>query len=69
MNVSFTIFIVEKTGLDADHEHLVRQFHHAFMHENALNPMIFPSLRSVSRLHARKRTQSHDLPQSQVSCV
>ena len=28
-----------------DHESVVRQFHHAFMHENALNPMVFPSLR------------------------
>lgn len=24
---------------------LVRMFYHAFMHENALNPMVFPSLR------------------------
>ena len=37
--------VIEKTGLNAEHDKLVRQFHHAFMHENALNPMIFPSLR------------------------
>ena len=24
---------------------MVRMFYHAFMHENALNPMVFPSLR------------------------
>jgi len=35
----------EQTGLDPDHESLVRAFHHAFMHENALNPIMFPSLR------------------------
>ncbi len=37
----------EKTGLSPDHDDLLKQFHHAFMHENALNPMVFPSLRSV----------------------
>ena len=42
---TFCNIYTEKTGLDADHDKLVRQFHHAFMHENALNPMIFPSLR------------------------
>ncbi|ELU10802.1 hypothetical protein CAPTEDRAFT_156221 [Capitella teleta] len=35
----------EKTGAGADHDQVVRLFHHAFMHENALNPAIFPSLR------------------------
>jgi len=35
----------ESTGLSVEHDRLVRMFHHAFMHENALNPMMFPSLR------------------------
>merc|ERR1712226_76807 len=35
----------ETTGMTPDHESVVRSFHHAFMHENALNPMVFPSLR------------------------
>ncbi|CAD5114128.1 DgyrCDS3273 [Dimorphilus gyrociliatus] len=35
----------EKTGYDGDHDKLVKEFYYAFMHENALNPMVFPSLR------------------------
>ncbi|ESO86000.1 hypothetical protein LOTGIDRAFT_129959, partial [Lottia gigantea] len=29
------------------HDALVKEAHHAFLHENALNPMIFPSLRKM----------------------
>ena len=39
------LFILEKTGLEPNRDALVKEFHHAFMHENALNPMTFPSLR------------------------
>lgn len=35
----------EKTGLSLEHDQLVRFFHEAFMHENALNPTVFPALR------------------------
>ncbi|XP_070533931.1 sphingosine-1-phosphate lyase-like [Ptychodera flava] len=36
----------DKTILnDVDHDTLLKEFHHAFMHENALNPMFYPSLR------------------------
>ncbi|XP_077990716.1 sphingosine-1-phosphate lyase-like [Glandiceps talaboti] len=42
---AFDMF-AEKSGLnDVDHDTLLQEFHHAFMHENALNPMFFPSLR------------------------
>ncbi|KAK3576907.1 hypothetical protein CHS0354_017578 [Potamilus streckersoni] len=37
----------EKIGYSVDHDTLVREFHHAFLHENALNPMIYPSLRKM----------------------
>ncbi|KAH3709466.1 uncharacterized protein LOC127858788 [Dreissena polymorpha] len=35
----------EKTGHSAEQDKIVKEFFHAFMHENALNPMIFPALR------------------------
>ncbi|XP_006825455.1 sphingosine-1-phosphate lyase-like [Saccoglossus kowalevskii] len=35
----------QKSGVSVKHDALVKEFHHAFMHENALNPMMFPSLR------------------------
>lgn len=35
----------EKTNHSVEHDALVKEFFHAFMHENALNPMIFPALR------------------------
>ncbi|WAR16693.1 SGPL-like protein [Mya arenaria] len=35
----------EKTGYSGEHDDIVKEFFHAFMHENALNPMIFPALR------------------------
>ncbi|XP_050413035.1 uncharacterized protein LOC126827602 [Patella vulgata] len=34
-------------GYSVDHDALVTEAHHAFLHENALNPMIFPSLRTM----------------------
>ncbi|KAL3892346.1 hypothetical protein ACJMK2_004559 [Sinanodonta woodiana] len=37
----------EKISYSVDHDTLVREFHHAFLHENALNPMIYPSLRKM----------------------
>ena len=37
--------VSEKTGHSAEHDKIVKEFFHAFMHENALNPMIFPALR------------------------
>ncbi|CAH1773626.1 unnamed protein product [Owenia fusiformis] len=43
---AFSLFC-EKTGYSGDHDALVTAFHHAFMHENALNPMVFPSLRRM----------------------
>lgn len=38
-------FLTEKLGYSVDHDCIVKEFHHAFLHENALNPMVFPSLR------------------------
>lgn len=35
----------EKTGHSVEHDELVKEFFHAFMNENALNPMIYPALR------------------------
>ncbi|XP_064597644.1 uncharacterized protein LOC135464085 [Liolophura sinensis] len=35
----------EKAGYSENHDALVSLFHQAFLHENALNPMIYPSLR------------------------
>lgn len=37
--------MTEKLGYSVDHDCIVKEFHHAFLHENALNPMVFPSLR------------------------
>lgn len=37
----------EKIGHSIDHDTLVMEFLHAFLHENALNPMVFPSLRQM----------------------
>lgn len=37
----------EKLGYSVDHDCIVKEFHHAFLHENALNPMVFPSLRKM----------------------
>lgn len=37
----------EKIGHSVDHDALVKEFHHGFLHENALNPMLFPSLRKM----------------------
>ena len=39
------ISVSEKIGCSVEHDALVREFMHGFMHENALNPMIYPSLR------------------------
>ncbi|KAL4218090.1 hypothetical protein ACF0H5_022826 [Mactra antiquata] len=35
----------EKSGHSVEHDGLVKEFFHGFMHENALNPMIYPALR------------------------
>ncbi|KAK2150178.1 hypothetical protein LSH36_419g01016 [Paralvinella palmiformis] len=35
----------EKTGMNPEHDQLIRLFYEAFMHENALNPLMFPNLR------------------------
>lgn len=45
----------EKLEFSEDHEKLVREFHLAFLHENALNPMIYPCLRSVLRTTKKKK--------------
>ncbi|XP_048727010.2 sphingosine-1-phosphate lyase-like [Ostrea edulis] len=37
----------EKLGYSVEHDSIVKEFHHAFLHENALNPMVFPSLRKM----------------------
>ncbi|KAK7091633.1 uncharacterized protein [Littorina saxatilis] len=37
----------EKFGNSENHEEIVREFHLAFLHENALNPMIYPCLRQM----------------------
>ncbi|KAK7502920.1 hypothetical protein BaRGS_00005869 [Batillaria attramentaria] len=37
----------EKFGASEDQEKIVREFHLAFLHENALNPMIYPCLRQM----------------------
>ena len=42
---SFMFSVTEKIGCSVEHDALVREFMHGFMHENALNPMIYPSLR------------------------
>jgi hypothetical protein len=34
-----------KSGLSDSHDELLRQFREAFMHQNALNPAVFPTLR------------------------
>lgn len=41
---AFDLF-AEKTGLSPQHDELLRLYREAFMHENALNPMMFPTLR------------------------
>ncbi|XP_046368816.2 sphingosine-1-phosphate lyase-like [Haliotis rufescens] len=43
---SFNLF-QEKIGHSVDHDELVKQFQMAFLHENALNPMLYPSLRKM----------------------
>ena len=43
----YVVLISEKIGCSVEHDALVKEFMHGFMHENALNPMIYPSLRSV----------------------
>ncbi|KAL5013521.1 hypothetical protein ScPMuIL_007791, partial [Solemya velum] len=43
---AFDMF-TEPVGYSAEHDLLVKEFHHAFLHENALNPIIFPSLRKM----------------------
>ena len=48
----------EKLGHSDYHEEIVREFHLAFLHENALNPMIFPCLRSAS---ITRSSTIHDL--------
>lgn len=35
----------EGSGAGEEHDRLVTEFSRAFMHENALNPMVFPALR------------------------
>jgi len=37
--------MTESTGHSPEQDSVVREFFHGFMHENALNPMIFPALR------------------------
>ncbi|CAC5390057.1 SGPL1 [Mytilus coruscus] len=37
----------EKIGHSLEHDTIVNEFLHAFLHENALNPMVFPSLRKM----------------------
>ncbi|CAG5123196.1 unnamed protein product [Candidula unifasciata] len=37
----------EQTGLSPEHDELVKLFQKAFLHENALNPMVYPSLRQM----------------------
>ncbi|XP_059167541.1 sphingosine-1-phosphate lyase 1-like [Physella acuta] len=37
----------EKTGHSPEHEQVVKMFLKAFLHENGLNPMIYPSLRQM----------------------
>ncbi|KAK0066202.1 sphingosine-1-phosphate lyase [Biomphalaria pfeifferi] len=37
----------EKIGYSPDHDELVKYFQKAFLHENGLNPMIYPSLRQM----------------------
>ena len=41
----FFVVVSEKIGCSVEHDALVKEFMHGFMHENALNPMIYPSLR------------------------
>ena len=45
LRICFCFHPTEKLGYSVDHDSIVREFHHAFLHENALNPMVFPSLR------------------------
>jgi len=44
-NTLDTVSVSEKTGHSLEQDEIVSEFFHAFMHENALNPMIFPALR------------------------
>ncbi len=44
----------DKTGLSLEHDELISQFYQAFMHENALNPAIFPALRQVNVICLRR---------------
>ncbi|KAH9488384.1 Sphingosine-1-phosphate lyase 1 [Bulinus truncatus] len=37
----------EKIGYSPEHDEMVKYFQKAFMHENGLNPMIYPSLRQM----------------------
>jgi sphinganine-1-phosphate aldolase len=41
---AFDLF-TEKTQLSPEHDELLRLYREAFMHENALNPIVFPTLR------------------------
>nr|KAG5710807.1 hypothetical protein BaRGS_026958 [Batillaria attramentaria] len=43
----FYRLVYEKFGASEDQEKIVREFHLAFLHENALNPMIYPCLRQM----------------------
>ena len=52
LRIGFCFHPTEKLGYSVDHDSIVREFHHAFLHENALNPMVFPSLRYMYPLHS-----------------
>ena len=58
LRIGFCFHLTEKLGYSVDHDSIVREFHHAFLHENALNPMVFPSLRYPP--HSAILGQFHD---------
>ena len=44
INEIFTWFQIRQ-GMSLEHDEMITEFYQAFMHENALNPAIFPALR------------------------
>ena len=47
MSFNELFIIADKTGMSLEHDEVITEFYQAFMHENALNPTIFPALRYI----------------------
>ena len=47
-SIMWVHLLSDKTGLSDNHDKIIGEFHRSFMHENALNPILFPTLRLVN---------------------